>query len=116
MISFAADRENICREWQINIIIQIKDLDKHYASSPTPRLFREHLKLKTDFDLLSRKLYICYREIEVFFMNMGRRQGNSLRANYERLEPNRLLVACGLMMEKYQAMEMEKIWLKCNKF
>lgn len=53
IISFAADREKISKACQTKLINQIKDLDKQYACRPTPSLFRERLKLKTDFDLLS---------------------------------------------------------------
>ena len=53
IISFTANSEKIRKYQQTHLINQIKDIDRQYATSPTPDLYRERLKVKTEFDLLS---------------------------------------------------------------
>ena len=53
IISFTANREKNRKYQQTHLINQFTDIDRQYATSPTPELYRERLKVKTEFDLLS---------------------------------------------------------------
>jgi hypothetical protein len=55
IISFAAYKNKCTKQKQTEIAGQILNIDKQYANSPSSELYKERLKLQTEFNLLSSR-------------------------------------------------------------
>lgn len=53
LISFVSNMKKIETSHMVELMQQIKDVDNKYAANPDPNLYKERLKLQTDFDLAS---------------------------------------------------------------
>lgn len=53
IISFMANKKKKSQAKQLELSEQIAQLDKSYAQHPSPNLYKEQMKLKADYDLVS---------------------------------------------------------------
>lgn len=55
IISFVAHKNKCLKQKQTEIAIWILNIDRQYANPPSPELYKERLKLQTEFNLLASR-------------------------------------------------------------
>lgn len=79
LISFVSNLKRVEASQTVDLLQKIKDIDDKYVTDPDPILYRERLRLQTDFDLLStNKARLCLLKSRQPFLESGDKAGKLL--------------------------------------